>query len=232
MSATQGFFITGTDTGVGKTQVTAAVVAALRAEGILALPVKPVQTGAIRGRAPDLDFILDLLHMKVGRSLYARLAPVRLPLAASPHLAARQAGISLRMNKLVSAVHRLQTDGVTTVVEGAGGILVPLNAKESMLDLMQALDLPVILVARPGLGTLNHTLLSAHALDCAGLSLAAVILSQPGGTVAGRIEKDNRATLQARLACPVITLPGLPAGHAESYTKAGRRILDACRRSA
>ncbi len=230
MSATQGFFITGTDTGVGKTQVTAAVVAALRAEGILALPVKPVQTSAMRGRSPDLDFILDLLHVQVGSTLYARLAPVRLPLAASPHLAARQAGTSIRMNKLVSAVHRLQAEGVTTVVEGAGGILVPLNAKESMLDLMQALDLPVILVARPGLGTLNHTLLSAHALDCAGLSLKAVILSQPDGSVAGRIEKDNRATLQARLACPVIALPCLPAGHAGAYTKAGRRILVACRR--
>ncbi len=228
MSMPRGYFITGTDTGVGKTQVTAAIVAALRAAGIPALPVKPVQTGAVRGRSPDLDFVLGLLHLKVGHTRYAQLAPVRLPLPASPHLAARRAGVNLRMNKLVTAIHSLQAEGVTTVVEGAGGILVPLNAKESMLDLMQALDLPVILVARPGLGTLNHTLLSAHALDCAGLTLAAVILSHPG-PASGGIEKDNRATLQARLACPVITLPCLPAGQAEAYTKAGRRILAACR---
>ena len=228
MNPNRGYFVTGTDTGVGKTQVTAALVAALRAEGVEALPVKPVQTGATRTHAPDLDFVLKLLNLNVDRARYNQLAPVRLALPASPHLAARKAGVVLQLRQLLKPIHHLQAEGITPVVEGAGGILVPLNARESMLDLMQALDLPIILVARPGLGTLNHTLLSAHALDCAGLTLAAVVLSNPASSYSA-IEKDNRASLQARLACPVIALPRLSAQQPEAYLQAGRRVVSACR---
>ena len=214
-----GFAVAGTDTGVGKTWVAAALVAGLRSLGLNALPCKPVQTGAKRGRSADLDFALHANQLKVTPAQYAQLAPVRLPLAASPHLAAQKAGRTLRVKPLALAVRRLQSAGIVPVIEGAGGLLVPLNAKETMLDLLQALGLPVVLAARPGLGTLNHTLLSAHALDSAGLSLAAVVLvhTQPGG---GLIEKDNRATLQARLSCPVIDFP-----RGASVTEMGDRLM-------
>lgn len=219
-----GFFVAGTDTGAGKTHVTAALVAALRAANIEALPVKPVQTGARRGRATDLDFVLRAAGLKLSRARCARLAPVCLPLAASPHLAARQAGVKLRVRDLARAVRRVQQSGGFPVVEGAGGLLVPLNGRETMLDLMQALDLPVILVARPGLGTLNHTLLSAHALDGAGLQLAAVVLSHTsfGQTT---IQRDNVKTLQHHLHCPVLRFPYLPRPITAHWAAAGRRLL-------
>lgn len=224
MKSGPGLFVTGTDTGVGKTQVTSALVAALRAANVDALPVKPVQTGASRGCSPDLDAVLRATGIKLSRERYAQLAPVCLPLAASPHLAARQAGVKVRVRDLVRAVHRVQKEGGFPVVEGAGGLLVPLNDRETMLDLMQALDLPVILVARPGLGTLNHTLLSAHALDGAGLQLAAVVLSHAArGQTA--IERDNVKTLQHLLHCPILRLPYLPRPTAAQWTAAGRRIL-------
>lgn len=224
MKTQPGFFIAGTDTGVGKTQVTAALVSALRAANIEALPVKPVQTGARRGRAPDLDFVLRAAGLKLSRARYAQLAPVCLPMAASPHLAARQAGVNMRVRDLGRAVHRVQQQGIFPVVEGAGGLLVPLNDRETLLDLMQVLDLPVILVARPGLGTLNHTLLSAYALDGAGLPLAAVVLSQttPGQTV---IQRDNIKTLQHHLHCPVLQLPYLPRPTPARWVAAGRLLL-------
>jgi dethiobiotin synthetase len=225
MNTNAGLWITGTDTGVGKTHVTAALVAALRAAGVLALPGKPIQTGARRGRSPDLDFILRLNRLRITPELYARLAPVRLPLAASPHLAARHAGLKLRIAPLIRAIHELQHKGVIPVLEGVGGILVLLNARETLLDLMQAMPLPVILVARPGLGTLNHTLLSAHALDGAGLTLAAVVLSRTGSW--GAIEKDNLLALRQRLTCPVLAFPLLKTAHLPSYIKAGRTLLAA-----
>jgi dethiobiotin synthase len=224
MKTEPGFFVAGTDTGVGKTQVTAALVAALRAANIEALPVKPVQTGARRGRAPDLDFVLRAAGLTPSRARYAQLAPACLPLAASPHLAARQAGVKLRVRDLGRAVHRVQQEGVFPVVEGAGGLLVPLNDRETMLDLMQALDLPVILVARPGLGTLNHTLLSAYALDGAGLQLAAVVLSQTTRGLTA-IQRDNVKTLQHHLHCPVLQLPYLTRPNPARWVAAGRLLL-------
>lgn len=224
MNTPAGFFISGTDTGVGKTRVTAALVAALRQAGWNALPAKPVQTGAARGRAADLDFCLRANRLTLDANRYRLLAPVRLPLAASPHLAARAAGVNLRVGPLVRALRRVQADGVLPVVEGAGGLLVPLNARETMLDLMQALALPVLLVARPGLGTLNHTLLSAHALDSAGLTLAAVVISPPRPGH-GRIARDNVATLRARLDCPVVEFPFLKTPAPAVLQKAGAKIL-------
>lgn len=224
MSAPGGLFVAGTDTGVGKTMVTAALVAALRAAGVEAWPVKPVQTGAVRGRAPDLDFVLRLVGLTVTPRLYRTLAPVRLPLPASPHLAARVAGRALSLRVLVDSVQAVQARGGFPVVEGAGGLLVPLNARDTLLDLIQALGFPVVLVARPGLGTLNHTLLSAHALDSAGVTLAGVVLSHAGGPVT-RIEKDNLATLRTRLERPVLALPRQARPGRAAMEVAGRRLL-------
>lgn len=224
MKRAGGLFVAGTDTGVGKTMVTAALVAALRAAGVEAWPVKPVQTGAVRGRAPDLDFVLQAAGLTVTPRLYRALAPVRLPLPASPHLAARAAGRTLRLRTLVDAVLAVQAHGGFPVVEGAGGLLVPLNARDTMLDLVQALGFPVVLVGRSGLGTLNHTLLSAHALDSADVTLAGVILSHAGGPVT-RIEKDNLATLRARLDRPVLGLPRLVRPGRAGMVAAGRRLL-------
>lgn len=223
MKTRTGLFITGTDTGVGKTFVTAALASALLNKKANVAPFKPVQTGAPEGTSPDLDFVMVKSGFQASAVTYPMLAPVCLPLAASPHLAARSVGRKLSVRKLAAPILAYAKSGGLPLVEGAGGLMVPLNEKETMLDLMQALAFPVILVARPGLGTLNHTLLSAHALDSAVLSLAAVVISHCGPW--GAIEKDNKRSLARRLNCPVLVLPDLQSGSRSDFIKAGKAIL-------
>ena len=194
-----GLFITGTDTGVGKTLVTATLLAWLRARGRAALPVKPVQTGW--PGADDVDTALRAAGLLIRPDVLRQLTPFRYRLAASPHLASRGA---LTVDRMARACRRITPPTAPLLIEGAGGVLVPVNARETMRDLMRALRLPVVLVARPGLGTLNHTLLSLESLRAARLAVAAVVLNQQPGMPWGRIERDNLRTLAARARCPVI----------------------------
>lgn len=191
----QGIFITGTDTGVGKTVVSAVLLASLRQAGIDAVPMKPVQTGCTsrKGRlaAPDLEFMLDFAGVKPGKTSLDLMCPYRFKPACSPHLAAAMAGKSISLNRILASFRKLAKKHQTIIVEGAGGVLVPVSGRKTMLDLMKLLELPVILVARPGLGTINHTLLSIREIRRAGLELKGVIFNQtkPGRT--GYMEKDN-----------------------------------------
>ncbi|MBU4428296.1 MAG: dethiobiotin synthase [Verrucomicrobia bacterium] len=195
-------FITGTDTGVGKTVISAAVVSLLRVRGIDAFPMKPVQTGCLRhGKewtAPDLEFCLRMAGLKVSQAEKRLMMPYGFKKACSPHLAAalehRRIGISSIQNsfRILRRRHDLM------IVEGAGGLLVPLNERNTMLDLMKALALPVILVARPGLGTINHTLLSLGELRWAGLPVAGVIFNETKKRGWGLIERDNMAVIARR----------------------------------
>ncbi len=195
-----GIFVTGTDTGVGKTVVASSLVSRFRAGGVDAVPMKPVQTGCrlAQGRpmAPDLAFCLNAAGLKPGRRDMADMAPYRLAPACSPHLAAKEAGVRVSLPVIERAFRRLSRAHEVVVVEGAGGVLVPLNDRNTMLDLMIRLGLPVLLVARPGLGTLNHTLLSLQALHGAGLTVLGVILNQATPGRWGRIEDDNVRTIE------------------------------------
>lgn len=194
-----GLFITGTDTGVGKTLVTATLLAWLRGHGRVALPIKPVQTGW--PAADDVAIALHAAGLLLQPALQRRLTPFRYRLAASPHLAARG---QLTAAQLARACRSAAPAAAPLLVEGAGGVLVPLNRKETMRDLMIALGLPVLLVARAGLGTLNHTLLALEALRNARLKVMGVILNQLPGQRWGIIERDNLKTLAARAGCPVV----------------------------
>ncbi len=170
------FFITGTDTGVGKTTVSALLCAALDA-----IYWKPVQTGTREGT--DRSTVLSLTQLSRSRAIpetYRFSPPV------SPHLAAKRAGIRIDLRKI-----RLPqiTPHENLIVEGAGGALVPINSTELMTDLMSHLGLPVLLVARTTLGTINHTLLSIAALRAAHLDLRGVILS-------GKPNRENRRAIQ------------------------------------
>jgi dethiobiotin synthetase len=202
----RGLFITGTDTGVGKTAVTAALLTLLRQRGVDAVPMKPIQTGC-RQRAgklvaPDLEFCLRMVGAanlsRASRELCGELdwmCPYRFVPACSPHLAARLARRPIRLTKIVSAFHQLAARHDFVLVEGAGGALVPLGGGRTMLDLMRALDLPVLVAARPGLGTLNHTLLTLAALRAARLKIAGVFFvhTQPG--LLTPLERDNAVTI-------------------------------------
>lgn len=173
----RGVFVTGTDTDAGKTVVTAALLRALLRRGVRARAVKPVQTGVPEtGLAGDARLYMDA----AGEWAASSVSPVavtleRFRLPVSPHLAAAREGRRLTAADLASAVGDACRDGAFALVEGAGGAAVPLNDDESMLDLMAALDLPVLLVAANRLGAINHALLTLQALRARGLRVAGIV---------------------------------------------------------
>jgi dethiobiotin synthetase len=170
------FFITGTDTGVGKTVVSALLCAALDA-----YYWKPIQTGTREGSdSRAVARMAGAPRAKILPEAYRFAPPV------SPHLAARQSGVPIDFDNI-----RLPAIGVkeNLVIEGAGGALVPINNTQMMTDLMRHLALPVLLVARTTLGTINHTLLSLAALRTARLTVRGVVLS-------GKPDTDNREAIE------------------------------------
>jgi dethiobiotin synthetase len=202
MKLTHGIFITGTDTDVGKTAVTAALLMLLRQRGVDAVPMKPIQTGCLKHGddlvAPDLDQCLRAIHLTPTVEEAEWMCPYRYIPACSPHLAARIARRPIQMRRMVSAFRQLAARHDFVIAEGAGGVLVPLDERRTMLDLMRALGLPVLVVARPNLGTLNHTLLTLAALRAAGLKIVGVVVVSTKRGRRGRIERDNLASI-ARL---------------------------------
>ena len=198
----RGIFVTGTDTGVGKTLVTAGIVRWLRNQGVDAVPMKPVQTGGewrsrLRGSerlvAPDLEFVLSAADLRPGDDEMQLMSPYVYEPACSPHLAGRMEGRYVEPSVVKDCADRLLGEHQAVVVEGAGGIEVPLNESATMLDLMVLLGFPVVLVSRFGLGTINHALLSVNALRSAGLDLIGVVFNQIEQPSAESrfIEEDN-----------------------------------------
>ena len=162
MILSKGFFVTGTDTGVGKTVLSALLVAALDA-----CYWKPVQTGAVEGT--DREAVRAYAGIAEENLLPERYC---FPPPVSPHLAAQQAGVRISLDELALPA----AAGRPCIVEGAGGVMVPVNESEFMLDLMRRLGLPVVVAARTALGTINHTLLTLAALRSASVAVAGVVL--------------------------------------------------------
>lgn len=189
-----GIFITGTDTGVGKTMVTAALLADLRSQGIDAVPMKPIQTG----RTSDLSVHLKAGHLKPTATELKWMNPYRFTWAVSPHLAAKSEKVKISLTKILSAYRQLEKAHDFVLVEGAGGVLVPIIGNRTMLDLMKRLKLPVLVVARPSVGTLNHTLLTLNELRRAKVEVLGVVLVQSEKSRWGTVEKNNLETI-ARL---------------------------------
>ncbi len=196
----RGWFVTGTDTGVGKTHLTALLLAALRRSGVDAVPMKPVQTGCVRRGgllvAPDLELALAAAGLSPTPAEKRLMCPARFRTPCAPDLAAARAGGKIRLRDLVAAYRQLAARHACVVVEGAGGILAPINSRETMLDLMQALGLPVLLVARTGLGAINHTLLSLAALRAAKLPLVGVVMNATQHSEGRGLVSSNRATIE------------------------------------
>jgi dethiobiotin synthetase len=172
------FFIAGTDTDVGKTVVSCTLLARARLLGLSAFGVKPITAGCHTEIINDKKILVsdDAARMSEQASVQLDpmlLAPIRLPLPISPHLAAADAGVTLRAERVVGQVRAaLSTRADFVVVEGAGGWRVPINARETVADIARLLQKPVILVVRIRLGCLNHALLSAEAIRRDGLILA------------------------------------------------------------
>ena len=193
-------FVAGTDTGVGKTVATAALLSLLRARQVDAVPMKPIQTGCTRSAgelvSPDLEFCQRMLRLQVGSEEQKQMCPYRYKPACSPHLAATLGDDPIRVESIGDCFRALRSTHEGVVVEGAGGVLVPINDQHTMLDVMVHLGLPVLLVSRPGLGTLNHTLLSLRELRRAGLDVLGVLFCETCLTEWGPIEQDNWQTIE------------------------------------
>ena len=195
-------FVTGTDTDAGKTTVTAGLLRALHDVGVCGEVLKPVQTGCepdAQGvlRAPDTDRCADALG-GAGQSQRTRALRCFRP-ACSPHLAAAEAGERLEAQELAAACREAATATIT-LIEGAGGIYVPLNDHETMRDLMRHLDAPVLLVVGNKLGCINHALLSLETLLGAGLRVLGMVLCRtaalPDDAVDRRLLEDNAVMLE------------------------------------
>ncbi len=207
-------FITGTDTEVGKTLVSAALVSALRERGLRAAGIKPLASGARPGP--------EGLRNEDGETLwavsspgyeYADINPVALEPAIAPHIAAAEAGRSLVARELAAAVRPAQI-GDRLVVEGVGGWLVPLSDTETMEDLALLLGFPVVLVVALRLGCLNHAMLTAARIRAVGLDLVGWVATEPEAQAARRDE--NFACLRETLGAPCLgRVPNLDRPEAE-----------------
>ncbi len=179
----RGVFVTATDTGVGKTYLSGAIAAQLRSQGLRVGVAKPVLTGLEDPGPHD--------HERLGATpAYAFGPPV------SPHLAAELAGEELDPAVLVSNAREASAGNDVVVVEGVGGLLVPLTPSYTVRDLARELGLPLVVAARPALGTINHTRLTLEA--AAGLDVRAVVLT-PWPAAPSILEEDNRRVLRAHV---------------------------------
>jgi dethiobiotin synthetase len=201
--SSRAFFITGTDTDIGKTLVAEALLAAANACGWSSLGLKPVSAGCEQHQGEWQNE--DAIRLRARSSLqipYAQTNPLALVPAIAPHIALAEAGRSVSVGQLAQQCREVlqsrQPD--FAVVEGAGGWLVPLNAQEDMAQLAVAMGLPVILVVGLRLGCLNHALLTANAIRASGLHLAGWVGTSPGEPMQRLAE--NVATLHARLPAP------------------------------
>ncbi|MBI2838204.1 MAG: dethiobiotin synthase [Acidobacteria bacterium] len=165
-------FITGTDTGVGKTAVTAALAGLLRDSGVRVAAFKPVECAA-----PDDPRDSDLLAGATGQEPPESVCVYSLPHPVAPAVAADIAGVQLEPSLILNRFHSLRRAHEAILVEGAGGIMVPITWRYSFLDLAADMQIPALIVARAGLGTINHTLLTYLALVDRGVAVYAIILN-------------------------------------------------------
>jgi dethiobiotin synthetase len=219
----RGCFVTGTDTGVGKTVVAAAIVARLRGLGVDVRAVKPLITGLDDPPdpvwPPDHELLARAAGCEPDEVILAGFGP-----PVSPHLAIELAKVAPpSIEWLADGVRALARPGAITVVEGVGGLLVPLGPDADVRDLARALRLPLVIAARPGLGTINHTLLTLEAARSAGLSVAGVVLT-PWPQAPGVMERSNRETIARRGEVEVATLPPVARADPELLAAAGAAL--------
>jgi len=189
-----GWFVTGTDTGVGKTVVSCALVRELRRRGRNVGVMKPVETGVGPGGPLDARALRDAAES--GDAL-AEICPVQLALPAAPAVAAAHEGSRIELGTILGAFRALAARHDCMVVEGAGGLLVPVTDSVTMADLASELGLEVVLVARGALGTINHTLLTLEALEHRGLRCAGVVISHGSGALSEADAKNLQALREA-----------------------------------
>lgn len=176
---TQGYFITGTDTGVGKTLVSTALIHALRNQGLRVSGMKPVASGCEKIKGVlcngDADSLVEASNCDADYNL---ICPYRFVEPIAPHIAAKEADTEISIEHIVQCYQQLRSTTDTVVVEGVGGWQVPINDTQTMSDLAIELDLPVVIVVGGRLGCFNHALLTADSVMASGLTVAGWVFNQ------------------------------------------------------
>ena len=211
-----GWFITGTDTGVGKTRIARLLLEALARAGQRAAGMKPVASGCRATSEGLRSEDAESLRAASGVAAdYADVNPYAFAPAVAPHIAAREGGVEIRLEKILECFQRLQRQAPWLVIEGVGGWMAPLGESLTVADVARALRLPVILVVGLRLGCLNHALLTASAIRQAGVPFA--------GWIANRIDpamtraEENIAALEERLTAPrLASFPYQPPGNGDA----------------
>lgn len=198
-----GVFITGTDTGVGKTEITCGLLAACRARGITAVGMKPVASGCVPGDdGLQCDDAVKLMAAGGVDAPYAEVNPYALAEPIAPHIAAGLAGVEIRLGAIRKAFGALSQRADIVLVEGVGGWRVPLGPALALSDLPNALGIPVVLVVGLRLGCLNHSLLTAESIRASGVRLAGWVANEVDPDM--RAKDENIATLAALLDAPTL----------------------------
>lgn len=243
----RGLFVTGTGTGVGKTVLSAALLAAMAAAGEHVRAHKPVVTGLDEhSHTPDAWPPDHALLASAAGMAPDQVAPLRYGPAVSPHLAARMAGQEIAPEEVIARARAAGEGGHTLIVEGVGGLMVPLSDDFTVRELAVALGLPVLIAATPGLGTINHTLLTIEAARAVGLDVRAVVLTPWPGAAAmreptattratpeptpakaatpGEMERSNRETIGRLGEVEVACLGYVPSPDPAEFASAGETL--------
>ncbi|MDR2577862.1 MAG: dethiobiotin synthase [Chitinispirillales bacterium] len=225
--ATKGVFITGSGTAVGKTYVSALLLKGFSELGHKTTYMKPVETGCedapLSDKTPvgvDTLYALKFASCKTDFNLHS---PYRFSPACSPHLAARIDGSEIKVENIVLTYGNLNKNTAANIVlvEGAGGLLVPVNDKEYITDVIKALGIPVILVVTPGLGTLNHTFLSLRVLEQYKIPVAGIVINNAQNIKRNFIYEDNVNTIRLR------TSP-IPCLNTDYNAQADNKLTEFC----
>lgn len=185
-------FVTGTDTAVGKTFVTAALARSLNEQGYDVGVMKPVETGVVKGRPSDADRLMQAAHVSDALELVRPYA-FRLPVA--PLDAARAERHTIQLSTIMRAYRTLQTQHDLLLIEGAGGVHVPITSKMAMLDLIEKLNTPVLIIGRAGLGGVNHAILTLNALRERKIPVLALVLNRTVPTKTAMTRRQERSTV-------------------------------------
>jgi dethiobiotin synthetase len=224
--STRGVFVTGTDTGVGKTVVACALVRGLIAHGARVAVMKPIASGSVA--TPEGLRNEDALALQAAANVpqdYRDINPYCFEPPISPHIAAEEANLTVDVGTIVYGYRRISAQADWVVVEGAGGWLAPVNGRQTMADLCAALELPALLVVGVKLGCLNHAQLSHGAIRAHGVPLTGWVASQVDGAMLR--PKENLATLERVLGGPPLALvPHLSAqAPPPVLTEAAHRLI-------
>lgn len=207
------YFVTGTDTGVGKTLVSCALLHGFAAQGKRVVGFKPVAAGC-----DDDDHNEDAKRLRVASSMqaaYGQINPYCFPHAIAPHLAAQHAGVRMEFSRILASYRELAAQAEEVIVEGVGGFCVPLNEKQDSADLAKQLDLPVVLVVGMRLGCLNHALLTQRAIADCQLEFAAWVANVQGSDMPAL--QENIEALRERLSAPLLgVIPYQPQPDAQA----------------